>query len=169
MSENNKINIRKFNNNDYLSCFKNWCSDIEVTKFLSWQPHKNANETKIIIEKWINDYKNKIYQFAIVNSKNEPIGSIGINKVINEETIHIGYALSKQYWNLGIMTRVLKLFIDFIKNNTNYKYIQTFCNKENFASIKVLEKNNFELLGLTPNKIKDNYNFTHNLYFLYKI
>lgn len=169
MSENKKIKIRKFNEDDYIDCYINWCNDIDVVKFLSWNIHKDMNETKIVVNKWINDFNKGIFQFAITNNDNKPIGSIGITKIIDSQTIHIGYALSKKYWNQGITSYALKLFIDYIKNNTNYHIIETFCNKQNKASISVLKKNNFILVGETSEKIKDNFDYSHYFIFILKI
>ena len=42
MIETERLLLRPFQAEDAVPMFRNWASDPEVTKFLTWQPHKNA-------------------------------------------------------------------------------------------------------------------------------
>lgn len=106
MSKNKKIKIRKFNENDYIDCYNNWCNDKDVVKFLSWNIHQNSQETKLIVNKWIDDFDKGIFQFTIVNNDNKPIGSIGITKIIDSKTI-----LSYMLYQKNIEILVLQLML----------------------------------------------------------
>lgn len=51
--ETNRLIFRRFTMDDVQNMYKNWASNYEVAKYLIWQPHKNAEETKEILENWI--------------------------------------------------------------------------------------------------------------------
>lgn len=87
-----------------------------VGQMAGWLPHKNKEESLIILNHFIEGKKT----FAIVYN-NKVIGSIGIEKY-NEEELpkfnnkkgrEIGYVLSKDYWGLGIMPEAVKEVIKF--------------------------------------------------------
>ena len=129
--------------------FNNWASDQKVTKYISWNPHSTIDVTKQIINNWLEQYKNNetlLWAIDINNKNNNPYGSIGISKIIDHNTIEIGYVLSRNYWHKGIITECLRMVIDYIFNNTSIDTIQAVCNINNIGSQKVLEKNNMKLL-----------------------
>jgi len=53
-----RLLLRKLEVEDSNDMFKNWATDSEVTKFLSWKPHDNVEETKEIIKQWTLEYEN---------------------------------------------------------------------------------------------------------------
>ena len=55
----------------------------------------------------------------------------------------ISYWLGKEFWNRGIATRGLALFLDVVPVRPLYARVA----KDNIASIRVLEKNGFALSG----------------------
>ena len=85
--------------------FYGWANDPEVTKYMTWNPHKTVEETKQILSMWIKEYENPdCYKFAIVLKENNKLIG-GIDVVDYENGIpEIGYCLSKKYWGRGIMT-----------------------------------------------------------------
>jgi len=44
--ETDRLILRKFKHTDSKAMFKNWGSDDNVTKFLSWQTHKNVKDSE---------------------------------------------------------------------------------------------------------------------------
>lgn len=50
------------------------------------------------------------------------------------------------YWNKGIATEAMRLFIKEVIEKYDFKTIGAFTFSDNISSIKVLEKNNFELV-----------------------
>src|SRR2546422_6261125 len=55
----------------------------------------------------------------------------------------VGYWLGKEYWGRGIATRALSIFLDQVKMRPLYARIA----KHNGASIRVLEKCGFKIIG----------------------
>lgn len=79
--ETDRLILRQFAVTDAAAMCKNWASDPEVTKFLTWPTHADADVNKAILEDWAKSYERKdYYQWAIVSKDNgnEPIGSIAV-------------------------------------------------------------------------------------------
>lgn len=111
------ICLRRFALSDAEAMFYNWASDPEVTKFLTWQPHKNVAVTREILSDWIGHYSEPdFYQWAICfeDSPENPIGCISVvDKNDPTEAVEIGYALSRQHWHQGITSCALAMVIRF--------------------------------------------------------
>ena len=61
--------------------------------------------------------------------------------------ISIGYRLLPEYRGQGIATRIVKLLISYLYNETEIEIITASTMIENHASAHVLEKNNFDLVA----------------------
>ena len=55
----------------------------------------------------------------------------------------VGYWLGREYWGRGIATQALSLFLDHMTTRPLYAYVA----KHNLASIRVLEKCGFTIIG----------------------
>ena len=79
--------------------YKNWASDSEVTKFLTWPTHSSEKVSQAVLDDWISQYSDKrFYQWAIVpkNDGDEPIGSISVVEMKeNVSAVQIGYCIGK--------------------------------------------------------------------------
>jgi [ribosomal protein S5]-alanine N-acetyltransferase len=141
--ETKRLILRRFTINDAEFIFKNWASDDEVTKYLTWPSHKNINETISIREKWMKEYEKKdFYQWAIVFKEiNEPIGSISVVKQSDDiKMVHIGYCIGKKWWNKGITSEALKTLIKFFLEDVGVNRIESRHDPNNPNSGKVMVK-----------------------------
>ena len=152
MIETERLILRTMKISDAEMMFKNWTSDKEVTKFLTWEPHANLDVTK----EWINHcLEHNLDNLLIVyKENNEPIGSISIvNSHADNTSCEVGYCLGKEYWNKGIMTEALRAFVKDLFKVKNYNYIIACHDVNNPASGKVMEK-----CGFRPSFIKSELN-----------
>ncbi len=81
--ETDRLILRKFKDTDSNNMFKNWGSDANVTKYLSWQTHKDIKDSEEIINLWISKYEdNSVYNWVMeLKEINEVIGNISIVKL----------------------------------------------------------------------------------------
>ena len=138
-----RLLLRRFMMSDDDQMFKNWCYDARVTTYLTWEPHENKRVTQSILRSWVDDYaKPFTYRWAIVNIKdNCVIGSIDCVDVDQlNESASIGYCLSYDYWNQGIMSEALKLVIQFLFERVGFHRIEARHVSDNVSSGKVMEK-----------------------------
>lgn len=96
---------------------------------------------------------NKSYLFstlwtAILKSENQMVGDICLYGEPNENgEVEIGYGTYVGFQNLGLMTEMVHAFIHWIKKQAIVKLVVASTGKNNAASIRVLEKNNFQKVG----------------------
>ena len=121
-----------------------------VTKYLTWGPYLIVEEaTQTIKSIFYPRVKDKLpIGYAIVDLETKKmIGTIDFHSKIKKENgAEIGFALHRDYWNKGIMTRCLKEMISIGFNHLKYDFIQIKHLKQNVASQKVISKTGFRLV-----------------------
>lgn len=142
--ETDRLILRRYVIEDADAMYKNWASDSEVTKFLTWQPHPSVEVSRGIIENWLKEYSDeKYYQWAIVlkDNGNEPIGDISVVQM-NEDIsmVHIGYCLGRAWWRRGIMSEALKAVMDFMFDTVEVNRVESRHDPMNPNSGKVMQK-----------------------------
>ncbi|MBE6053417.1 MAG: GNAT family N-acetyltransferase [Clostridium sartagoforme] len=142
--ETERLILRRFKIEDAEAMYKNWASDKEVTKFLTWPPHSNVEVTKTILQDWINNYKNDdFYNWAITLKENEdePIGSISaVDKNEKINMVHIGYCIGNKWWNSGITSEALKALIKYFFEEVYVNRVEARHDPNNPNSGKVMMK-----------------------------
>ena len=112
-----RLTLRRFTIEDAENMYYNWASDPEVTRYLTWQPHKSVEETAEILQQWEAGYsKNEFYQWAIeLNDIEQPIGSISVVS-LNEDvqSAELGYCIGKSWWHQGYTTEAVEAVIRFL-------------------------------------------------------
>ena len=141
-----RLILRRFELKDAPFMFKNWASDEEVTRFLTWQKHENIGVTEWVINSWIENYTDeKYYQWAIVLKEiDQPIGSISvvrINESIGE--YEVGYCMGKPWWGKGIMAEALIEVKRFLFDEVGVKTIKAVHDVNNPNSGRVMVKAGF--------------------------
>lgn len=141
-----RLCLRRFTMNDVFDCHENWMSDKDVTEFLTWKPHANIGVTADYIAACIREYSFGSMDWCITLRKDlMPIGSISaVQDFPQRRYCELGYCISKDYWNKGIMTEALRAVCSWIFENTNYEWIQARYDSENEASGRCMEKSNFK-------------------------
>lgn len=159
--ESDRLILRKFEFNDVYDMYNNWAYNCKVTKNLTWKPHDNIEITKFIIRSWTQNYKNIDYYNWCIEEKssNQVIGSINLTNVDSiNESLEVGYCLSSEFWNKGIMTESLNLVLDFVFNYIKINRITSKCSTNNIASMRVLKKCGFLYEGTLRSIVKDSRN-----------
>src|SRR5665647_2070441 len=96
--ETERLVLRPFTMADAEPMYRNWASDPEVTKFLTWPAHSSIQVSEKVLESWCAQNENpENYQWAIVLKEiNEPIGGIAVVKLSNDiESADIGYCIGR--------------------------------------------------------------------------
>ena len=142
--ETERLVLRPYIVEDAQAMYDNWCSDAEVTKFLTWPPHESVSITKEIVSSWVDNYKkDNWYQWAIVVKENgdEPIGGISVVE-FDEKTkmAHIGYCISKEWWHKGITSEALKVVMDYLFDEVGVNRVESRHDPRNLNSGRVMKK-----------------------------
>ena len=84
------------------------------------------------------------FVYAIIrNIDNKNIGYVQLIRI--EEGWEIGYHIASIYCGNGYATKAVSLFLKYLKENINIKEIYGVALKDNKASIRVLQKNGFNI------------------------
>lgn len=140
--ESDRLTLRKFKIEDADGMYNNWASDAECCKYLSWNVHKDIEETTSIIESWIKGYENGCYNWIVeLKDTHEAIGSISVISA-NEKhsTAELGYCYGSKYWGNGYATEALRTVIEYLLNECNFYLIEARHISGNSASGRVMEK-----------------------------
>ena len=140
--ESKRLILRKFTLEDTEAMYNSWATDEETCKYLSWTVHKNMEETKNIIQSWIDKYEEDNYNWIVeLKDTHEVIGSIcgvGVNRKHN--SIELGYCYCSRFWGNGYATEALRTVIEYLLNECNFYLVEARHISGNPASGKVMEK-----------------------------
>ena len=112
-----RLLLRRALREDAKPMFRNWASDPEVTKFLTWPAYETVETAYQILDLWTREYeKPDYYQWMIVLKElGEPIGSISVvSRNDSVEEAEIGYCIGSRWWHKGIMTEALAAVIEYL-------------------------------------------------------
>lgn len=121
-----RILLQPFKKSDAFFMFRNWANDPDVTRYMTWFPHKNMHETESVISLWEEGYaKEDFYQWAILLKKiDEPIGSIGVVRLDEEnQSCELGYCIGKYFWHQGYTSEALTVVLRFLFEEVGFKTI----------------------------------------------
>ena len=142
--ETQRLILRQFTMDDAEAMFRNWASDDEVTKHLTWPTHASVEVSRAVLSDWTSHYAQpNFYNWAIVLRENgpEPIGNISavhINEKI--DCAHMGYCMSRAHWGKGIMAEALSAVISFFFAEVGFNRIEADHDPNNPNSGKVMKK-----------------------------
>lgn len=145
-----RLQLRRFCIDDAEAAYRNWMSDPEVARFVTWSVHRDVGESRRIISGWVEEYSRGTMDWCItLRGSDEPIGSITVVQEHPEAGYcEVGYCLSQRYWDHGYMTEALRAVVNYVFDTTGYDWIQARYDTENEASGRVLEKANFRETGV---------------------
>ncbi len=108
---------------------------------------------------WIgfNLSKKPIENFAITY-RGQLVGSIGVifKEDIYRKTIEIGYFVGEAYWGKGIASQAVGILLQHIQENFDVVRIFAKVFEHNIASMKVLERNGFQLESIRKKAVVKN-------------
>ncbi|MZQ81315.1 GNAT family N-acetyltransferase [Paenibacillus sp. 5J-6] len=148
--ENERLLLRKLTLNDASDIYE-YASDVEVSKFTTWEKHRSIDDTYTFLNMVLQKYENEQpSDWAIVHKDtNQVIGTCGwvyLNEV--HHRAEIGYALSRKYWNQGLITDVVRTILNFGFNELDLNRIEARCIAENVGSERVMQKVGMHYEGL---------------------
>lgn len=140
--ETERLILRKMTLDDAQDMFE-YASDPEETKYTLWDYHKSIEDSVNFLKSAIQRYENmEVSEWGVVYKENNKfIGTCGYGwwRPAHNRA-EIGYALSRKYWDRGLMTEAVKEAIKFGFEQMQLNRIEGTCFVENFASQRVLEK-----------------------------
>lgn len=140
--ETERLILRPFRSEDAPFVFKNWASDREVTRYLTWNVHRSLADSECVVNMWTAQYNDSSsYNWVIVLKElGEPIGGISVVRIYdNIDGAEIGYCIGRPWWGNGIMTEAFSAVIPYLFE-VGFNRIDAAHAVKNPASGRVMQK-----------------------------
>tara|TARA_B110000037_G_scaffold208139_1_gene255918 strand:- start:27 stop:569 length:543 start_codon:yes stop_codon:yes gene_type:complete len=160
----NKINnlktlhLKELKRPDITSKYIKWLNDFETVKFTE-QKYKKHTKKDIInyVKKQKQSKNNFLYGIFLYDEKNKEkhIGNIKLGYIdFNHKSAYVSYLIGdKSFLNFGITTWAISKVVTIAKKKFKLKKLFAGTYSINYASRKVLKKNNFKCEGTLKSSI----------------
>jgi [ribosomal protein S5]-alanine N-acetyltransferase len=140
MFETARLRLRPPAIDDAKIIFDAYAQDPDVTRYLVWLPHPSVTTTEHFIsycaERWT---AKTAFSYVIAKlADGELLGMIEIQ--LHQHGATIGYVLAKKHWRQGIMAEAAGCLVKHALRQPSIFRVQAFCDVENIASARTLEK-----------------------------
>lgn len=154
-----RLVLRRFKIEDADAMFKNWASNDNVTKFLTWPTHSSVEVTKKVLGEWVESYSDiKTYHWALtLKGKDEVIGDLSVTKMDEEcATVELGWCMSEDYWGQGLMPEAALAVRDYLFDEVGCNRIGAIHDTNNPKSGRVMQKIGMKYEGTRRSASKNN-------------
>lgn len=128
--------------------FAAYTSKPEVTRYMMWRPHRQVEETDEFIAGCVAAVEAGTrfpYVLAERSAPGQPIGMLEARPA--EHKVDLGYVLAPQFWGRGYMPEAVGALAALCLGAGGFFRVQAFCDVENVASRRTLEKAGFVCEG----------------------
>jgi ribosomal-protein-alanine N-acetyltransferase len=146
--ETQRLILRPLYAKDADEIYKNWSSDPEVARFMSWSVHSDVQVTK----DWLSYVETHIdeegaYVWGLERKSDHVlIGSAGIYYKEERGMFNLGYNIMKSCWHQGYTSEAAARILRFATEELNQKTLFAYHAKDNPNSGKVMEKVGFRYI-----------------------
>lgn len=153
-----RLILREFEFED-VEDFYEYANNPFVGPNAGWTPHRSICESEAILNMFM---KNDEVWAIVYKKNNKVIGSIGLHDdllrstVKNLKTKCLGYAISYNYWGLGIATEAVKAIQKYAFEKMQLDILSVDHYPDNKRSMRVIEKCGFKFEG-TLRKARPSY------------
>lgn len=144
-----RLRLRKPSRDDATALFKAYTQDEEVVRFLSWKPHGSIDDTREFLECCDSQWAEGVVFPYVIEPREDtagPIGMIDLRRA--QHTVDFGYVLARPCWGQGIVAEALKALVEWSLAQPDIWRAAAFCDAENPASARVMEKAGMRYEGL---------------------
>jgi len=133
---------------DAEAIFRQYATDPEVTKYVSWRAHRNLAETRDYMRMCSLAWDvGRAFHWVIERAADKQVMGMMIARV-DAGKWELGYVLARQHWGRGFMTEALKELIAWALKQKDIYRIWAVCDVDNLASARVMEKSGMQREGI---------------------
>ena len=153
------LHLKELKLSDITTEYIKWLNDFETVKFTEQRYKKHTkNDVSNYVKKQKKSKNNFLYGIFLYDEKKKEkhIGNIKLGSIdFNHKNAYISYLIGdKKFLNLGIATWAISNIIIIAKKKFKLKKLFAGTYSINYASKKVLEKNNFKCEGKLKSSIE---------------
>jgi len=134
-----RLVLRRPTMNDAASVYA-YASDPEVTRYLSFPTHRSVADAEQFLAACATRWGSgqEFCWLITLKDAGEVVGSIACR--MGNHGPDIGYVLAKTYWRRGYMSEAAQAVVEWISAQPEVHRVWAFCDVENAASMRVMEK-----------------------------
>jgi [ribosomal protein S5]-alanine N-acetyltransferase len=140
-----RVRLRAPRIDDAEQLFERVASDPEVTRYLSWTPHPDVDETRRVITELFNVGDERTWLIELRES-GEAIGLCGWRRP-QRHAAELGYCLARLWWGQHLMAEVVSLLLNELRADPAVYRAWAVCHVDNGASARVLQRCGLTLEG----------------------
>ena len=155
--ETERLILRPLRMSDARDLFA-YASDPEVSRHVLWETHRTITDSRLFLRAAIRQYRQGLPgSFAItLRDSGRMIGTIGFMWVnVDHKSAEVGYSLSRDYWNRGIMTEALRRVVEFGFDELRLNRIEAQHEISNPASGRVMEHGGMRYEGTLRQRLRN--------------
>jgi ribosomal-protein-alanine N-acetyltransferase len=155
--ETERLILRPMRMSDARDLFA-YAQDPEVSRHVLWDTHQSLGESRQFLRGALRQYRRgQPSSFAItLKDSGRMIGTIGFMWVnLDHQSAEVGYSLSRDYWNRGIMTEALRQVVAFGFERLRLNRIEAQHEVDNPASGRVMAHVGMQYEGTLRKRIKN--------------
>lgn len=118
--------------------FASVASDPEVTRYVTWTPHPDVDETRRVITELFNVGKERTWLVELQETR-EIIGTCGF-QLVQPHVREFGYVLGRQWWGRRLIAEAVDLLVAEMESDPKVRRISAVCHVDNTRSARVLER-----------------------------
>lgn len=124
-----------------------------LSQWLAWPPYcQSEQDFRLFIQRSLIDYAEGKSLTCAILFQGEVVGNCSFNDINHDlKRVKVGYWLSHEHTNKGIMTRVVKKLIDLAFTKYQMDKVELSAAVENWASRAVAERSGLVLEGVISN------------------
>jgi len=120
--------------------FARYAQDAEVTRYLTWRPHKGVETVQEFLRRLLALLEQGALLPWVVEAQADRrlLGVMDLR--LQEHRVEIGYALARDAWGQGFATEAARALVEWALTQPGIYRVWAVCDVDNRASARVLEK-----------------------------
>lgn len=150
--QTDRLILRRLTLEDAEEMYRNWASDDEVTKYLTWRSHADVQETLAYLQHCVQGYQDlSFYQWGIeLKDTHALIGNISVVRVEEEaERLELGWVIGRSFWGNGYTAEAGKEVLKVLFDRVEAKNIVARHDVNNPNSGRVMQKMGMKFGGIS--------------------
>lgn len=147
--DTDRLTIRKPTLGDANGLFDAYSTDKDVTRYLTWRPHRTAGDTvdflDLCLAQWVSGVS-FAYVVTLADDPGNPFGMIHIRPKLPR--VEFGYVLARRVWGNGFMSEALTRLVDWSLAQRPIWRAAAYCDVDNPASARVMENSGMAFEGV---------------------
>lgn len=150
-----RLTLRSPRSDDAETIYQELGCNPAITRYTGWNPYTSLEATRQVIAGNIAENEGaKLAGFSwIIEDGGELAGTVGAyDYAEDDKSIEIGYSIIESKWGKGLASEAARAVADWLLTIEGIDRIKAWTDKDNLASIKVLERACFTRAGSDDNR-----------------